>query len=315
MYVKEMNDGDVIQEYCKIYDVLYKQKKDGSPYVAIRLGDKTGHLMWNVWDGLEAFNKYNVKTGDTVYIEGLIDSYMSTKQIQPSIIRLLTEEESVDGSKFHESLPQEELDQYVIRFKAIIEMLSEDWREAVLSIFNLPQIKDNFLKSPASIKFHENFYGGLLVHTVNITEECISKGIRNKYVNNDLLIAMALFHDIGKIFAYNLESFSHSDEGRLKGHIFLGAAFLEEHLKVTDKFSKINKDLVISGVLSSHNKPEYGAFLSTATIEAYILSSEDEIETNIQYWKGSILDKQTQDNFVYNKYFNRFVYREDKHLV
>lgn len=90
----------------------------------------------------------------------------------------------------------------------------ENFKKLLLStrrpgIENLIQWLDNsdFKVAPASTRYHSNYEGGLLKHSLNVYEECLRQGdlIRLFNIPKETVIIAALLHDICKVNYYKME--------------------------------------------------------------------------------------------------------------
>jgi 3'-5' exoribonuclease len=81
-----------------------------------------------------------------------------------------------------------------------------------------------FRRAPCTRAGHHAYVGGLLEHTVAVGTLVGEVCQLHPRLDSDLLMAAALLHDVGKAreFTYGAE-FGISEEGRLIGHLALGA--------------------------------------------------------------------------------------------
>ena len=97
-------------------------------------------------------------------------------------------------------------------------------------------LMERFKTAPAAKSMHHAYLGGLLEHTVAVTE--LASFITTFYpdLNRDLLMVGAILHDIGKVdeFVYDL-CIDYSSSGRLLGHMVLGVQILDEKIRVTSE--------------------------------------------------------------------------------
>lgn len=96
-------------------------------------------------------------------------------------------------------------------------MIQNDWeiyKKLLLStkrpgIENLVQWLDNsdFKVAPASTRYHSNYEGGLLKHSLNVYEECMRQQDLIKLFNvpKESIIIASLLHDICKVNYYKME--------------------------------------------------------------------------------------------------------------
>ena len=87
-----------------------------------------------------------------------------------------------------------------------IELLKSTNREGMEKLIEFIETKTDFFKAPASTRFHGNFEGGLLEHSMKVYE-ILSDKVRYVKLNSnieinsseDSLIIIGLLHDICKV--------------------------------------------------------------------------------------------------------------------
>ena len=128
--------------------------------------------------------------------------------------------------------------------------------------------------SPASIRWHHKYKGGLIEHTLATTKIAIKiaealEEVYNININKDVLIAGGLLHDIMKPFNYVEDV-----EGEKYDHI---PKFHLEHLTlVVAELYKRDFPIEVIKVVASHHG-EYGS-MKPDTIEGWILHYADTID-------------------------------------
>ena len=88
-----------------------------------------------------------------------------------------------------------------------IELLKSTKREGVDEIINFLE-KTDFYKAPASTRFHGNYEGGLLEHSMKVYEilkHKVKNSVIDINVGDDTLIIVALLHDICKANYYKVD--------------------------------------------------------------------------------------------------------------
>ena len=92
-----------------------------------------------------------------------------------------------------------------------------------------PELRAQWRRAPCTRGSHHSYLGGLLEHTVAVATLAHETCQLHPGVNSDLLICAALVHDIGRTreFTYGAE-IGVTDEGRLLGHMAIGARMLTE---------------------------------------------------------------------------------------
>jgi 3'-5' exoribonuclease len=97
-------------------------------------------------------------------------------------------------------------------------------REVVGRVLFTDPVAAEFRRAPCTRAGHHAYVGGLLEHTVAVGTLVGEVCQLHPRLDSDLLMAAALLHDVGKVreFSYGAE-FGVTDEGRLIGHLALGA--------------------------------------------------------------------------------------------
>ena len=99
----------------------------------------------------------------------------------------------------------------------------------------------------------------------------------------DLLVAAALFHDIGKLD--ELSTFpenDYTDEGQLLGHIMIGAMQVQERIAAIPDFPKKLANELIHCILAHHGELEFGSPKKPALAEAVALSFADNMDAKME---------------------------------
>lgn len=165
------------------------------------------------------------------------------------------------------------------------EIKDKDLREKVIEFLKnpLPTHKDientniPIEDSPASIRWHHKYKGGLVEHTIATTKIAlkIAEALEEVYglnINKDVLIAGGLLHDIMKPFNYIEDS-----EGEGYDHI---PKFHLEHLTLAvAELYKRDFPIEVIKVVASHHG-EYGS-MKPDSIEGWILHYADTIDASL----------------------------------
>ena len=90
------------------------------------------------------------------------------------------------------------------------------------------KMMEKFRKSPAAVKMHHDYIGGLLEHTHNMLRVATAILPLYPHLQADLVLAGVFLHDMGKTeeLAYDT-AFSYTDSGQLIGHIVKGVMMIQ----------------------------------------------------------------------------------------
>ncbi|MGV9174235.1 MAG: HD domain-containing protein, partial [Promethearchaeia archaeon] len=157
-----------------------------------------------------------------------------------------------------------------------IDML-EDFK-LKMQILEMLEKHDRFYTAPAAKFHHHPYKGGLLEHTIQVTQYALNTlelFDDQDIINKDLLIAGCILHDFGKIYCYEISN-NHAETTeiyQMMGHINYG-------IKVLSR--EITHELLdeILHILSSHHGIEQGD-VKPYTLEAKIVSKADNLSAEI----------------------------------
>ena len=294
-----------------------KPKKNGEPYLALTLADRTGQIEAKMWDGVpEAMNTF--EQDDFIKVRGLINKYNGRFQLTIHKIRSMDEGE-VDYSDY---LPktQKNVDElwgtiagYVQRFenphlKALVQAFMDD-----------PEIERAYKNAPAAKTLHHAFIGGLLDHVVSLFRSCdlVSQNYPQQ-VDRDLLMTGAFLHDIGKIHELTYaRSFSYTTSGQLLGHMIIELEMLHEKLAKLTGFPPELKILLEHLIISHHGHYEFGSPKLPMFPEALMLHYLDDLDSKMEAMRAHFQREEAHESewTAYNPSLGRPLLNTKKFLA
>ncbi len=148
-----------------------------------------------------------------------------------------------------------------------------------------------------------------------MAETCAAAHHRYPHVDHDLLVTGALLHDLGKIEELKTEGFiDYSDQGRLIGHIVLGAEMVRDRLRALPGFPEELAMRLLHLILSHQGKGEYGSPVVPMTVEAIILYYADELDSKANAF-ARIISRDKEPGRKWSRYvelMDRFLYLGDE---
>ena len=130
-------------------------------------------------------------------------------------------------------------------------------------------------------------------------------------LHRDLLLAAAIFHDIGKLEEISpFPANDYTDAGQLLGHIMIGAEQVGERIRTIPDFpSKLANELKHC-ILSHHGELEYGSPKKPALMEAVALSFADNTDAKMQTMKEALAASPENNGWLgYNRLFESNIRR------
>jgi len=310
IWIKDIKEnGKVTGDYL-VKSKAVAQTRQGNSFLTLTLGDKTGTVEARVWDRAEEIST-QFKEGDIITITGQASTYRN--QIQIQIYELKKNKSPADPAIFQESTPKD-IPQMLSELKKMAHRIKNRHLRALIESFMadhhfISQLK----KAPAAKIFHHCYLGGLLEHTLSVSQMAILAMEHYPDLDGDILLAGAILHDIGKIeeltFELNIE---YSDQGRLMGHIVLGVLMVEEKLKTLKDFPSELALRLKHIILSHHGEFDFGSPKRPKFLEAFALHLIDDLDAKIN-GLGRLLkdDKQEGSWTAFNNLFQRYLFKGD----
>ena len=286
--MKEFYICDCVRQENKIvtsnFVVVSKQikpKKSGEPYLALTLGDRSGHLEAKMWDNVEeVLNAF--EQDDFLKVKGLVNKYKNRFQLTIHKLRKLGESEI----EFSDYLPKttrniDELWQTLTDFVASFR--DPHLKSLIQAFMSDPEIATAYRNAPAAKTLHHAYIGGLLDHVVSLCRSCDLVCRNYPQVNRDLLLTGAFLHDIGKIheLTYN-RSFSYTTRGQLLGHMIIELEMLQAKLALFPEFPAELKTLIEHLIISHHGEYEFGSPKLPMFPEALLLHYMDDLDSKME---------------------------------
>lgn len=282
--VKNLKGGSVFSKFA-ISNKAIKLTRHGNEYLDITLSDKTGEITGRMFSNGELDNNIkNLENGDVCQIKGNIEEYNGRLNLKISQIRKCS---SKEFNKNDFVLSSEKDTEYLMGIieETIEKMENSNLKKLLKLFFEDELFKKEYCTSPAAVRMHHNYEGGLLEHSVQVLELC--KTICQNYpeLDADLLYTGAILHDIGKIKVYNQQGFTieYTEDGLLLEHIYLSAQMVQVMAsKILIDSYTIKK--VIHLILSHHGNLEngWGSAVNPFLPEAIALHHADNLDSKVK---------------------------------
>jgi len=275
------HENKIVTSNFVVVSKQIKPKKSGEPYLALTLGDRSGHLEAKMWDNVEeVLNAF--EQDDFLKVKGLVNKYKNRFQLTIHKLRKLGESEI----EFSDYLPKttrniDELWQTLTDFVASFR--DPHLKSLVQAFMSDPEIATAYRNAPAAKTLHHAYIGGLLDHVVSLFRSCDLVCRNYPQVNRDLLLTGVFLHDIGKIheLTYN-RSFSYTTRGQLLGHMIIELEMLQAKLALFPEFPAELKTLIEHLIISHHGEYEFGSPKLPMFPEALLLHYMDDLDSKME---------------------------------
>lgn len=311
-FIRELAEGNNIQGVYLCKSKLSTETKNGKPYDSLILQDKTGTLDTKVWEPYSpGIGEY--AAGDYIEVVGEVITFNGAKQAKLTRIRKCQEGE-YDPADYLPCTDKNIGEMYEQVLSYINSMKNEYLKKLLQSFF----VEDEefikaFKNSSAAKMVHHGFIGGLLEHTLSVTNLCNYFAGAYPLIKRDLLLTAALCHDIGKI--REISAFpenDYTDEGQLLGHIVVGVEMISEKIRLIEGFPVKLANELKHCIVSHHGELEYGSPKKPALIEAVALNFADNADAKLETITEVLKNADSPDWLGYNKFLESNVRKTGK---
>jgi 3'-5' exoribonuclease len=262
-----------------------RPNRNGQLYLQVELADKSGMITGRLWNASD--DDYGAfEDGDYVRVEGHTQLYSGSLQLIISAIER-ADPRTVDESEF---LVLSKND--VVRLEAELATILATIRTVPLKalvdeILADGPLMEAFRRTPAGVKHHHAYAGGLLDHVVNLLRLADRVAPLYPALDRDLLLVGVLVHDIGKtVELESLHGFSYTDVGQLLGHVLLGLEIVDAKIRMIEARTSQRFDAEVAVrvkhmIASHHGQYEFGSPKLPMTLEAMALHHLDHLDAKM----------------------------------
>jgi 3'-5' exoribonuclease len=279
MQVRELQDGCRIDTALLMRGVESRRRRDGSEYLKLTLGDRTGSVPAVVLCEVDAVRAV-CGAGEVVHVVGSFETHPQFGgRIVVEAIRAARDGEYelqhlLDGPAHPAAQMESDLRELIATVQ------DPDLRRLLAALFGEGSPTwARFREAPAAKHYHQAYRHGLLEHCLGVAQAVSAISATFPGINRDVAVTGALLHDIGKLDAYELvgDAIEMSDQGRLYGEIALGYYQVRSMIESLDGFPAETAQAVLHIILSHHGSLEYGSPVIPCTREATLVHMIDNL--------------------------------------
>ena len=280
-YICDLQDGQGIATLFLVREKeIRTSSRSGKSWLELDLVDRTGRISAKMWDNF-AVIAVTFERDDVVHVRGRVKLYNGQKELMlEQIIPAVERDYDLADFLAHTKYDVEKL---YADLRAAIAAMKNPWLKRLLtSVADDPESAPKLKRAPAAMTMHHAFLGGLLEHIVSLIG--LGRAVAEHYreLDADLLLAGIVLHDIGKIdeLCYD-RGIDYTTQGRLLGHITIGAAMVRERIRAIPNFPAQLAMLVEHLILSHHGSYEFGSPSLPQTREAVALHFLDDMDSKM----------------------------------
>ncbi len=308
-FIGDLADGERVSDIFLVKNISTGKTRTNTDFMRLALFDKSGTIQAVKWDASQT--ELSTITADKfVLLTGTVSTYQNELQIKAEQVKLY--EGEVKTKDFVEAAAQDVEEMFSAFAKLIADVRNPRLQALLGAFFATEPMVDKFREAPAARKNHHARNGGLLEHTLKVTEICRAVGSLYPDIDMDILITGAALHDIGKVEEYSWEpAINFTDYGHLVGHVAGGAVMIQEAAEKIEGFDRTTLLALQHMVLSHHGKMEYGSPKEPKSIEALILHAADNLDCYVDMFAKAIGDEKGQEGLftAYNSLVGGVVFK------
>ena len=281
-YIESFREGMHVSDVYLCKNKQIALTRNGKEYGNLVLQDKTGTIDSKIWDlaspGVEDFDAM-----DYVHVEADVTLFQNSFQLNVRRIRRAEEGQYIEADYLPVS--KKDIKKMYEELCGYIRSIKNPFLQQLLGSFFLEDaaFAKAFQFHSAAKTVHHGFVGGLLEHTLSVVKLCDYYAGYYPMLNRDLLLAAAMFHDIGK--TKELSCFpenDYTDDGQLLGHIIIGTEMVGERIRTIAGFpEKLSVELKHC-ILAHHGELEDGSPKKPALLEALALNFADNTDAKME---------------------------------
>jgi len=309
--IKDLKPGDKFVAFFILRKKAIRTKFNSDEiYLSLELGDASQRINGTVWEKPQEVYEA-IELGDIMKVKATAIHFKDKLHLNIEKIRKAEESDEFD---IEELVPvvDKDRDALLSHLDELIASVENSYLKELLKlVFTDREIRQQFKDAPGGKLWHHNYLGGLLEHTLSVTDIADRVGQMYPIIKRDLIIAAGLLHDIGKISSYTYKTLiDFTDDGRLVGHIVIGAQMVKDKIREIRDFPKDLEMELTHLILSHQGKLEHASPVVPMTLEGLILYYADEIDSNANAYQR-ITKREKEPGRKWSSYvrlINRYLY-------
>jgi len=294
-YLKDILVGEQVEQICYVQQVESKTTKNGKPFTRVTIKDRSGSMPVNIWQTNLA-DISDLKTGTYAVFKLKVEEYKGDKSAAAPPPMVVKAPEDLSPYQNKNGLSDDIVASYYqILIEAKNKIKNIYIRTYLDVVFDDPSNKALFIKAPASSSNRGAYRGGLVEHVAKVlinAQQLIAShraGNLVANINEDIITAGVLMHDIGKMYAYVIDdngSAKTTRQGMLLEHLPMSYAISSLAIEKTKAlmhkdFPAEIADHINHCILAHHGQLAYGSPVIPKSLEAQIVHVADMADSTI----------------------------------
>jgi len=279
MVVRHLTDGQELDCVLLVRERELRTKRDGSEFLRLMLGDRSGSVPAVVWDGVADLSA-TCENGAAVRVHGRYTIHPRYGgQIAIRSLRAAHPDEIDYGALLDG--PPRDATQMEADLRELVGTVQSPHLRALLDavLGQYAETWRRFRDAPAAKRYHQAYRHGLLEHSLTVAQSVSAIAANFPGIDRDVAVTGALLHDIGKLDAYTADplAIDMTDAGKLQGEIPLGYYRVRRLIEDLPGFPQELAAAVLHIILSHHGALAHGSPVVPCTREATLVHMIDNL--------------------------------------
>jgi 23S rRNA maturation-related 3'-5' exoribonuclease YhaM len=241
-----------------VKSVSTSMTKANKPYLRLDLrGVDRKDYQGVVWENAEKLSEI-IKIGNVYVFDADVTQYNGALQYT---IFAAEQVKDPDFTLFMDPSPVDPVTITSDLFSLLSNVKTPFYKNVISAFMGNKSLRKKLWTVPATLKYHHSYAGGLVHYIYRCVDLAGTICAKYEEIDKDLLLTACFFHDIGKMFEFELvgATFASTTAGKLLGHTNLSMGLLNELIK--DKVSACNPEeipeyLKLQHVIFAHHSVE-----------------------------------------------------------
>jgi 3'-5' exoribonuclease len=279
MKVRQFAEGSEIEQAMLVRGAELGRRRDGTEYLKLTLGDRTGSLPAIVREGIEAAQAL-CRPGEVVFVHA---TYAIHPRYGPELAVIAVREAEPhewQHADLHDGPAREPAHMEADLRELLATIQSPHLQRLLDSVFGEGSpVWAAYRDAPAAKRYHQAYRHGLLEHSLTVAQAVSAISATFPGIDRDVAVTGALLHDIGKLEAYEMTggAIEMSDQGRLYGEIPLGYYRVRSMIEGIAGFPPDLAQALLHIILSHHGTLAHGSPVVPCTREATLVHMIDNL--------------------------------------
>lgn len=293
----EMKIGSTYETDVLVLELNQKFTRKSIPYVEVKICNEGESIIAKYFDTrIENLNNRGIVQNNIIRAILNVNEYNGAKSYIVS--DAWREYDSVDTDYYNRFVPRvnfnleaafHELECLIFRYSSpqngIFSPIS------ALTIEVLDYYKNEFIHSAGGKSIHHARIGGLLQHSLHVTQLVERLLICFPFIDRELVICGSALHDIGKLRAFNTMPnalVKYNEENRLLGHPMLGIEMVKEVAEKSEYPYDYERMLLLEHIIGTHHvKSNIEAITKAAIPEVHLVGMADSLDATIDTFNSA----------------------------